>query len=205
MSGRRTSMEAEPRTRLASWQVICPDGAYAGGNMLVNVPVAAAPPMVMAQAVDPSAQVPMGIAMPPQQQMGMVMAQPIMAQPMAQPMVMAPQGVAPVNNTMARGPMDDRMHEATSGCYYSKNAPCCWAAYMSFDKDRSKYGQGPVYCCCVCPWLCCPPGMCGVQKAVSPGSSVYKGDSGEDIWQSPTMFTRSNESYGQKNEVHVKC
>ena len=196
MSGRRTSMEAEPRTR--PWQVICPDGAYAGGNMLVNVPVAAAPPMVMAQAVNPSVPVPMGIAMPPQQQMGMAMAQP-----MGQPMVMA-QGVAPVNNTMARGLMDDRMHEATSGCYYQKNAPCCYAAYMSFNKDRSKYSLGPVYCLCVCPWLCCPPGFCGVQTAVSPGSSVYKGDNGEDVWQSPTMFVRTN-SWGEKDEEHVKC
>ena len=159
--------------------------------MLVNVPVAAAP-VVVAQAMDPSAPVPMGI----------VMAQP-MAQSMAQPKVMAPQGVAPVNNTMKRGPMDDRMHEVSSGCYYQQNSPCCWAGYLSFNEDRSAYLIGPAYCCCVC--CCpCPPGCCGNQKAVSPGSSVYNGDSGEDVWQSSTKFIR-NSSHGDKDNPYVKC
>ena len=115
-------MKAE--THLASWQVICPDGAYAGGVavappivMAQAVDQSAPVPTVMAQAMDPSASVPLGVVMSPQQQMGTAMAQP---------MVMAPQGVAPVNNTMARGPMDGRMSEVSSGCYYHKNAPCCF-------------------------------------------------------------------------------
>ena len=192
-------MKAE--THLASWQVICPDGAYAGG-------VAVAPPIVMAQAVDqsvpvptvmaqamdPSASVPLGVVMPPQQQMGTAMAQP---------MVMAPQGVAPVNNTMARGPMDGRMSEVSSGCYYHKNAPCCFIGYYSFNEDRSTCMIGPVFCCCVC--CCpCPPGCCGNQNAVSQGSSVYKGDAGVDVWQSPTEFTRTS-AYGDRDAPYVKC
>ena len=38
--------------------------------------------------------------------------------------------VAPVNNTMARGPMDNRMTEVSSGCYYQRDTPCCFAGYM---------------------------------------------------------------------------
>mmetsp|Transcript_14717 Transcript_14717/g.33631 ORF Transcript_14717/g.33631 Transcript_14717/m.33631 type:complete len:203 (-) Transcript_14717:76-684(-) len=186
-------MTFQVNTPAGMMQVICPDGAYAGGSMLVNVPVAAAPPIVM------GAPVPVDTVMPPQQQMGMAMAQP-----MAQPMVMAPQGVVPVNNTMARGPMDNRMHEVSSGCYYQKNLPCCNAMYYSFQEDNSVYRIGPAYCCVICCWPC-PPGCCGNQRAVSPGSSVYKGNAGEDVWQSPTMFTRTNAEVSQKDEPFVKC
>jgi len=215
-------MAFQVNTPTGMMQVICPDGAYAGGNMLVNVPVAAAPvvvaqamdpsppvPVVVAQAMDPSAPVPMAIVMPPQQQVGMAMAQPMaqsmaqpMAQSMAQPMVMTPQDVAPVNNTIKRGPMDDRMREVSSGCYYQQNSPCCFVGYLSFNEDRSAYSIGPVYCCCVlcCP---CPPGCCGNQKAVSLGSSVYNGDSGEDVWQSSTKFIRNSSQ--EKDSPYVKC
>ena len=94
-------------------------------------------------------------------------------------MVMATQGVAPVNITMARGPMDNRMTEVSSGCYYQKDAPCCCAAYMYFNQDRSAYYIGPVCCWAVCCWPC-PPGCCGIKRAVSVGSSVYNGPGGED-------------------------
>ena len=67
----------------------------------------------------------------------------------------------------------------SSGCYYHKNAPCCFIGYYSFNEDRSTYMIGPVFCCCVC--CCpCPAGCCGNQNAVSQGSSVYKGDAGVD-------------------------
>ena len=160
--------------------------------MLVNVPVAAAP-VVVAQTVDPSAPVPMGI----------VVAEPTAptAPSMVQPMVMERKGVAPVNDTMKRGPMDDRMREVSSGCYYQQNCPCCFIGYLSFNEDRSTYWIGPCCgCCCPCP---CPPGCCGTLKAASPGSSVYNGDVGEDVWQSSTKFIRNSNK--EKDHPYVKC
>ena len=117
---------------------------------------------------------------------------------------MATQGVAPVNITMARGPMDNRMTEVSSGCYYQKDAPCCCAAYMYFNQDRSAYYIGPVCCWAVCCWPC-PPGCCGIKRAVSVGSSVYNGPGGEDVWQSSTMFTRTDPESYQKDKAYVKC
>ena len=177
-------MPFEVNTPAGLMQVVCPQGATAGSPMLINVPQAtcSGAPIVVAQAqyLHPSANEEPIL-------MGTAVSQPI---------------VAPAASSMARGPMDGRMMEAQSGCYYQKNAPCCMCFYLTFTSDRASYGIGPMFCCCVCPWLC-PPGWCGTQKATAPGSSIYEGDSGKDEWDSPSTFKRTG--YGNNKEPFVKC
>ena len=131
-----------------------------------------------------------------------VAAQPVASAP--PPVAVAkPVAPAPVPHTMMHGSMDGRMDEVTSGCYYQTSTPCCMMSYLSLSPDKSQYALGPMFCCCCCCWPVCP-GCCGTQKVTAPGSSTYKGDSGTDVWTSPTTFLRTDR-FGSNNEQHSKC
>ena len=122
-------MPFEVNTPAGLMQVVCPQGATTGSPMLINVPQAtcSGAPIVVAQAqyLHPSANEEPIL-------MGTAVSQPI---------------VAPAANSMTRGPMDGRMMEAQSGCYYQKNAPCCMCFYLTFTSDRASYGISPMFCC----------------------------------------------------------
>ena len=176
-------------TPAGQMQVVCPEGAVAGGQMVVNVPaVQSAQPMPIVQ--------PTMMAAPPVASAPVIMGTTVVEQPMMmaaswQPQVMAtppPHTAAPQPQAMARAPMEGRVEEIQLGCYGQQGAPCCWLMSLSWkDSDRTVITAGPGCFCCCC-FGCCP-GCCGQFKAPEKGSASFKGDWGETwSFQSPTSF-----------------
>ena len=186
-------------TPAGQMQVVCPEGAVAGGQMVVNVPaVQSAQPMPIVQptmmAAPPVASAPiiMGATVVEQPMMMAAPPQPqVMAVVQPQPQVMAAtwEAAPPQPQAMARAPMEGRVEEIETGCYGQQGAPCCWLMSVSWkDNDRTVITAGPGCFCCCC--IGCCPGCCGQFKAPEKGSANFKGDWGE-TWnfQSPTSFT----------------
>ena len=184
-------------TPAGQMQVVCPEGAVAGGQMVVNVPVSAVVQPTPMQVVQPTA---MQVVQPVAQEgapapiiMGTtVVEQPMMMAASWQPQVMAtppPHTTAPPQpQAMARAPMEGRVEEIQLGCYGQQGAPCCYLMSLSWkDYDRTVIRAGPgCFCCCCCG--CCP-GCCGQFKAPEKGSATFKGDMGETwSFQTPTSF-----------------
>ena len=181
-------------TPAGQMQVVCPEGAVAGGQMVVNVPVSAVvqptamqvvQPVAM-QVVQPVAQVgaPAPIIMQPMQMATASWEQPqVMATP--QPHTAAP----PQPQAMARAPMEGRVEEIQLGCYGQQGAPCCWLMSLSWkDSDRTVITAGPGCFCCCC--IGCCPGCCGEFTAPEKGSANFKAKGWETLnFQTPTSFT----------------
>ena len=188
-------------TPAGQMQVVCPEGAVAGGQMVVNVPMSGTPAVQSAQPMQVVQPVAMQVVQPVAQMgaeapiiMGTtVVEQPMMMAAPPQPQVMAtppPHTTAPPQpQAMARAPMEGRVEEIEMGCYGQQGAPCCWLMSLSWkDSDRTVITAGPgCFCCCCCG--CCP-GCCGQFTAPEKGSANFKGEWGE-TWnfQSPTSFT----------------
>ena len=170
-------------TPAGQMQVVCPEGAVAGGQMVVNVPaVQSAQPMPIVQ--------PMMMAAPPVASAPIIMGTTVSEQPMMaappQPQVMA---APPQPQAMARAPMEGRVEEIEMGCYGQQGAPCCWLMSVSWkDNDRTVITAGPGCFCCCC--IGCCPGCCGQFKETEKGSAIFKHPSAGDTWtfQSPTSF-----------------
>ena len=170
-------------TPAGQMQVVCPEGAVAGGQMVVNVPaVQSAQPMPIVQ--------PMMMAAPPVASAPIIMGATVVEQPM----VMATaswetQAAPPQPQAMARAPMEGRVEEMETGCYGQQGAPCCWLMSVSWkDNDRTVITAGPGCFCCCC--IGCCPGCCGQFKETEKGSAIFKHPSAGDTWtfQSPTSF-----------------
>ena len=185
-------------TPAGQMQVVCPEGAVAGGQMVVNVPVSAVVQPTPMQVVQPTA---MQVVQPVAQEgapapiiMGTtVVEQPMMMAASWQPQVMAtppPHTTAPPQpQAMARAPMEGRVEEIQLGCYGQQGAPCCWLRSLSWkDSDRTVITAGPGCFCCCC--IGCCPGCCGQFKETEKGSAIFKHPSAGDTWtfQSPTSF-----------------
>jgi len=185
-------------TPAGQMQVVCPEGAVAGGQMVVNVPVSAVVQPTPMQVVQPTA---MQVVQPVAQEGApapIIMGTTVVEQPMAmaappQPQVMAvvqPQmqmmAAPPQPQAMARAPMEGRVEEIQLGCYGQQGAPCCWLMSVSWkDSDRTVITAGPGCFCCCCVGCC--PGCCGQFKATEKGSAIFK--NGETwTFQSPTAF-----------------
>ena len=181
-------------TPAGQMQVVCPEGAVAGGQMVVNVPaVQSAQPMPIVQptmmAAPPVASAPiiMGATVVEQPMMMAAPPQPqVMAVVQPQPQVMA---APPQPQAMARAPMEGRVEEIEMGCYGQQGAPCCWLMSVSWkDNDRTVITAGPGCFCCCC--IGCCPGCCGHFKETEKGSAIFKHPSAGDTWtfQTPTSF-----------------
>ena len=177
-------------TPAGQMQVVCPEGAVAGGQMVVNVPVSAVVQPTAMQVVQPVAQegAPAPIIMGTT-----VVEQPMMMAASWQPQVMAtppPHTTAPPQpQAMARAPMEGRVEEIQLGCYGQQGAPCCWLMSLSWkDYDRTVISAGPGCCCCCC--IGCCPGCCGEFTAPEKGSANFKAKGWETLnFQTPTSFT----------------
>jgi hypothetical protein len=95
------------------------------------------------------------------------------------------------------------MLEVSSGCYGSKQCPCCYLTYVVVSPEGIQAGPCCAFCgLCVCP---CPPGCCGAFKPEAPGSATFK-DRGEGTsWKftSRTEFV-ANGKYNGKDDPHVR-
>ena len=128
-------------------QVVCPEGAVAGGQMVVNVPVSAVVQPSQCKSCSQwrcrSCSQLLRWARRRRLSGTTVVEQPMMmAADRPQPQVMAtppPHTTAPPQpQAMARAPMEGRVEEIELGCYGQQGAPCCWLMSLSWkDSDRT--------------------------------------------------------------------